>query len=452
MGAKEKVRETVEESEKEKEKEKEYDTLANRLLANDPLSPSTPPIRYDPAALEVELEVEVEGVSGELYAMKPSRRSIDTIGEERIVGLSGIKDPIAGTQTGPTPIITAADSMSPSAAASTSALLPPLYPLQYSAESKGGIVTVQLEKSARAGINDLTPFALDADSDLVSGSILEEIDASMTLTGVSDSSPSLYSSDLPLTSSTSYGGLVEGKEVEVEEEGEKEEEEEVEGVDAVRGVEMEGQISSSRRNYSYSDEELDEEDDIDLIALAPSSPLDKKKAGQASRDFPYHPAFQPVFSVVEKDKSEDFTPDSYYDQFKNEKQFFLQDQDQGLTTPTPQQKQTSNIDADADADDAADGYYRSSSSNSNKGVESAAPEDVRRLMRELREEAVFRDIDMSHRRGIMERIWEEIKDAEAVTVSSLSDWMEDKEDEEDVDEEEEEDGDVTDDEEGIQAD
>ena len=71
-------------------------------------------------------------------------------------------------------------------------------------------------------------------------------------------------------------------------------------------------------------------------------------------------------------------------------------------------------------------------------------------MRELREEAVFRDIDMSHRRGIMERIWEEIKDAEAVTVSSLSDWMEDKEDEEDEDEEE--DGNETDDEEDIQAD
>lgn len=446
MGAKEKVRDTVNESEKEIEKGKEKeesDTLANRLLANDQLYPLTQPIRYaSPAALEVE----VEAVSGDLYAMKPSRRSIDMIGEERIVGLSGIMDSIARSQTEtvPTPIITAADSIitSPSATASTSALLPPPYPLQYSAESKQGTATVQLDKSARAGTNALTPFGLDAESDLVSRSILEEIDASMTLTGVSDSSPSFYSSDLQLTSSTSNGGLVEEK----EEEEEGEEEEEVEGVDALKRVEMEGQVevSSARRNYSYSDEELDEEDDIDFIALAPSIPLDKKKAGQASRDFPYHPAFQPVFSVVEKDKSEDFTPDSYYDQFKNEKQFFLQAQ--GLTTPTPQQIQTSNIDA---ADDA-DGYYRSSNSNSNKGVESTAPEDVRRLMRELREEAVFRDIDMSHRRGIMERIWEEIKDAEAVTVSSLSDWMEDKEDEEDEDEEE--DGNETDDEEDIQAD
>ena len=35
----------------------------------------------------------------------------------------------------------------------------------------------------------------------------------------------------------------------------------------------------------------------------------------------------------------------------------------------------------------------------------------------------------------MEGIWEEIKDAEAVTVSSLSDWMEDREDYENIDEE-----------------
>ena len=54
----------------------------------------------------------------------------------------------------------------------------------------------------------------------------------------------------------------------------------------------------------------------------------------------------------------------------------------------------------------------------------------------------------------MERIWEEIKDAEAVTVSSLSDWIEDKEDEEDQDEDEDEggNGDETDDEEDIHAD
>ena len=451
MGAKEKVRDTVKESEKGKEKEKEkkkgkekdgYDPFAGRLLANDPLSPSSPPIPYSSAALQLQLELELEAVSGDFYAIEASDDSIDVIGEGMIVGLSGVMDPIAGPQTVPTPIITAADSVSPSATASTS--LPPLYPLQYAAESKECAVIVQVDKSARAGKNTLTPFGLDANSDLVSSSILEEIDASMTLTGVSvsvsDSSPSLYSSDLLLTSSTSGDRLFEEKE--------EEEEEEVEGVNAAKGVETEGQVSYSRRNYSYSDEELDEEDDIDFIALAPSSPLDKKKAGQASRDFPYHPAFQPVFSVVEKDKSEDFTPDSYYDQFKNEKQYFLQDQ--GLTTP--RQRLTSNIDDASDVD--ANGYYRSSNSNSNKGVE--APEDVRRLMRELREEAVFRDIDMSHRRGIMERIWEEIKDAEAVTVSSLSDWMEDKEDEEDQDEDEDEDegenGDETDDEEDIQAD
>ena len=441
MGAKEKVRFTVKESEKEKEKDKEkekegYDPLANRLLANDPLSPLSPPIRYSSAAFEV------EALSGDLYAIQASNNSIDVIGEETIAGLSGMMDPIAGPQTVSSTIITAADSISPSATAST--FLPPLYPLQYPVESKEGAIIVQVDKSARAGKNTLTPLGLDVNSDLVSSSILEEIDASMTLTGVSgsvsDSSPSIYSSDLLLTSSTSGGGLVEEKE--------EEEEEEVEGVHAAKGVGMEGQVRSSRRNYSYSDEELDEEDDIDFIALAPSSPLDKKRAGQASRDFPYHPAFQPVFSVVEKDKSEDFTPDSYYDQFKNEKQFFLQDQ--GLTTP--QQRLTSNIDDGSDVD--ANGYYRSSNSNSYKGVESTAPEDVRRLMRELREEAVFRDIDMSHRRGIMERIWEEIKDAEAVTVSSLSDWIEDKEDEEDQDEDEDEggNGDETDDEEDIHAD
>jgi hypothetical protein len=146
-----------------------------------------------------------------------------------------------------------------------------------------------------------------------------------------------------------------------------------------------------------------------------------------------------VFSVVEKDKTEDFTPDSYYDQFKNEKQFFLKDQG-------------SASDTDNDDDDEEGMRRRSRNSRENR-VETAA-DYVRRVMGELRQEAVFREIDDSPRRGIMESIWEEIKDAEAVTVSSLSDWMEDKEDEEEGDEDVEvyDDDDENDDDDDIEDD
>lgn len=433
VGAKEKVREKSKETEKEKEQEKDnYGDILSRLRANDTLPPLSP---LPPLPAPIHSTTTASGTASIDLNIKSKRSSTaedeegDVAGrEEAIVRLSGMIDPLADLQSTLPSTLTAIPSSIPSSgSAAASASSPPLHPLDHPIGSSASSSTVPADQSARAARSSPTPTltssGLDADSVSVTSRFLEAA-VSTTETTSSDISSSFASSDLILsgtgagtgTGATSGFEVVEGRDVSRDVssvEGQRMEVEAVAVVEEVVVVEGQG---SARRKYSYSDEELDEEDNIDDIALAPSSALDKKKGGQASRDFPYHPAFQPVFSIVEKDKTEDFTPDSYYDQFKNEKQFFLKDQGSA-----------SDIDND-DADEESI-QRRSRDSSSEKRVETAAAY-VLRVIGELRQEAVFREIDDSPRRGIMESIWEEIKDAEAVTVSSLSDWMEDKEDEE----------------------
>jgi hypothetical protein len=433
VGAKEKVREKSKETEKEKEQYKDdYGDIPSRLRANDtlpplpPLSPLPAPIHSTTTATG-KASIDVNIKSKRSY--EDILEGVDVAGrEEAIIRLSGMIDPPAVPQSTFPPILAeVSSSVSSSGSAAASASSPPLHPLDHPLRSTAS--TTPADQAARAARNSFTPIStstrLDADSVSVTSSVLEAA-ASTTETDSSDVSPPFASSDLILsdtgtgtgkgTGTSSGVEVMDGRGVSRDVSsvgGQGMDVEAVAVVEEVVVVEVQG---SARRKYSYSDEELDEEDNIDDIALAPSSALDKKKAGQASRDFPYHPAFQPVFSIVEKDKTEGFTPDSYYDQFKNEKQFFLEDKGSA-----------SDIDND-DADE--EGMQRSSRDSSNeKRVETAAAY-VRRVMGELRQEAVFREIDDSPRRGIMESIWEEIKDAEAMTVSSLSDLMEDKEDEE----------------------
>ena len=462
VGAKEKVREKSKETEKEKEQEKEnYGDLLSRLRANDTLPPPSPlPALIHSTSTasgraSVDLNIKSKRSSENTAEEEVAER------EEAIVRLSGMIGPLTAPQSTLPPTLTTnkmtgagsgsfasiststvtsstptsadaaaastlisalrSSSISSSDSAVATATSPPLHPLDHPLRSYASTSTAPPDQPARAARNSPTPIpsnGLDADSVSLTNSVLDETAESTTQIDSSDVSSSFASSDLILSSidagtGTSSGAeVIEGRDVSRDISSAEAQGTEVEAVVVVEAVEVVDGQRSAKRKYSYSDEELDEEDNIDDIALAPSSALDKKKSGQASRDFPYHPAFQPVFSIVEKDKTEDFTPDSYYDQFKNEKQFFLKDQGGA-----------SDIDKD-DADE--EGMQRRSSE---KRVETAAAY-VRRVMGELRQEAVFREIDDSPRRGIMESIWEEIKDAEAVTVSSLSDWKKDKDDEE----------------------
>ena len=471
IGAKEKIREKVKEIENEIEKDID---MTNRLLARDasPLLSPLPPTIHVPSAASVTTSEDPSSDSHDSAAEEME-------GDERIVRSPGMTDidPFADLQSTPSPspsthlIADSSDSSRTSSSTSTSTSTstssststsrsvtgsvssPPLHPPQSAVESYTD--SAPSDQPVKAEVNTLTSFRLDANSVSVASAVIDGITTSRSETDSNEQSLSFVTSDAPLTISSS--GPVD---VEEEKEGDGGNMgRDASSVDA-QGVEVEvGGQGSVRRKYSYSDEELDEEDSIDDIALAPSSTLDKKKAGQASRDFPYHPAFQPVFSIVEKDKSEDFTPDSYYDQFKNEKQYFLQDQIRVSSLEAEISRintDNSNAAGAGTGTGAGTGRVRmatdtqSSSMDSTnvKQSEGTAAEDVRRLMRELREEAVFRDIDRSHRRGIMESIWEEIKDAEAVTVSSLSDWLEDREgndeddDDEDRDEDDENDDDV----------
>ena len=87
------------------------------------------------------------------------------------------------------------------------------------------------------------------------------------------------------------------------------------------------------RAYSYSDQELELEEKGEIDAVKDSENVEinnidknfinsngKKKEKEIFYDLP---AFQPVYSIVERESKEQFTPDSYYDQFQNEKQYFL---------------------------------------------------------------------------------------------------------------------------------
>ena len=426
VGAKEKVTEKSKDTEKEKEQEKGTSgDILSRLRANDTLPP------LPPLPAPIHSTTTATGRASIDLNIKSKKASENTIEEEDVAGreeaivrLSGMIDPLAAPlSTFPPTLTVIPSSISSSGSAAASASSPSLHPLDHPLGSSASSSTAPADQSARAARSSPTPIitsnGLDADSVSVTSSVLEAA-ASTTETDSRDISPSFASSDLLLsgagTGTTSGVEVVEDRDVSRDVSSVEGQGMEVEAVAVVEEVVVVGGQGSARRKYSYSDEELDEEDNIDDIALAPSSALDKKKVGQASRDFPYHPAFQPVFSIVEKDKTEDFTPDSYYDQFKNEKQFFLKDQ---------------GIASDIDNDDAdEEGIQRRGRDSSNKKRVETAADYVRRVMGELRQEAVFREIDDSPRRGIMESIWEEIKDAEAVTVSSLSDWMEDKEDEE----------------------
>ena len=197
------------------------------------------------------------------------------------------------------------------------------------------------------------------------------------------------------------------------------------------------------RGYSYTAEELEQEEAdgsagaVAGVAQTLPLPLDSRVGAKSSKEFPEHPAFQPVFSTVKKDKAEDFTPDSYYDQFINEKQYFL----------SSDQVQVGAGGTKVGSTDGTGGEGERGKKGG-KGEDKSALNlsyQVRRILRELEAEAVFSEIDNSARRGIMLRIWEEIKDSEATLITSLGKQAEegeeeddDEDDDDDEDEEEEE--------------
>jgi hypothetical protein len=195
------------------------------------------------------------------------------------------------------------------------------------------------------------------------------------------------------------------------------------------------------RGYSYTAEELEQEEgSVGAGAGAGATqsvplPLDSRVGigAKSSKDFPEHPAFQPVFSTVKKDKTEDFTPDSYYDQFINEKQFFLSSEQAQVGADGTKVSSTDRTGGEA-------GKVKKGGAGDDKNALNLYSQ-VRRILKELEAEAVFSEIDNSARRGIMLRIWEEIKDSEATLISSLGKQAEEGGEEEEDDDEEEEDED-----------
>jgi hypothetical protein len=195
------------------------------------------------------------------------------------------------------------------------------------------------------------------------------------------------------------------------------------------------------RGYSYTAEELEQEEGAVAVGAGAGVtqsvplPLDSRVGigAKSSKDFPEHPAFQPVFSTVKKDKTEDFTPDSYYDQFINEKQYFLSSEQAQVGAGEMKVSSTDGTGGEA-------GKVKKGGVQDDKNALNLYSQ-IRRILKELEAEAVFSEIDNSARRGIMLRIWEEIKDSEATLISSLGKQAEEGGEEDDDEEEEEEDED-----------
>ena len=156
----------------------------------------------------------------------------------------------------------------------------------------------------------------------------------------------------------------------------------------------------------------------------------EKEKEKESEIFIDYPAFQPVFSVVERDTKEQFTPTSYYDQFENEKQYFL-------ISDT-----TSNLNSQNDDDDNNDNNNNSNNDNNN-AIESIIISQIKKILSDLRgdNDLFLPAIENSERREIMMKIWDDIKDGEVTILENLIDEKkkEEDDDEEDVDDDDDDD-------------
>ena len=152
-------------------------------------------------------------------------------------------------------------------------------------------------------------------------------------------------------------------------------------------------------------------------------------------DFPEHPAFQPVYSVVERESRETFTPDSYYDQFINEKQFFLvvdnnnaiinnkNFHDENKTNDNNDDNTKINDLKNSELDFEMNSKVKSDIKNNIKNdIYFPLPNSIRRILRNLETEdnSIISQIDNSARRGIMMKIWDEIKDSDVTLLENLN--------------------------------
>ena len=158
----------------------------------------------------------------------------------------------------------------------------------------------------------------------------------------------------------------------------------------------------------------------------------EKEKEKESEIFIDYPAFQPVFSVVERDTKEQFTPTSYYDQFENEKQYFL-------ISDT-----TSNLNSQNDDDDDNNNNNNNNSNNDNNNtIESIIISQIKKILSDLRgdNDLFLPAIENSERREIMMKIWDDIKDGEVTILENLIDEKkkEEDDDEEDVDDDDDDD-------------